>query len=128
MNGTGELTVATTSSRLNVLEALNSKYTCLFEPGARSDNNNNGRRRYLTSLRVYGNRDVEDEPLVSSETYIHRVWIMYYRNTYKLKKIILHRPHLNDTQHPMRDRVFPFVKAIRANWFITFGRQSLFLP
>ncbi|PWA75652.1 PB1 domain, RWP-RK domain, Lambda repressor-like, DNA-binding domain protein [Artemisia annua] len=57
----GELRVGTTSSRLNVLEGLNSKYTCLNEPPPSA-----GARGYLTSLKVYVNREVDDEPLVSS--------------------------------------------------------------
>nr|GEY24148.1 protein NLP3-like [Tanacetum cinerariifolium] len=58
-NGRGEAT----SSRSNYWEALNSKYTCLYEPPPSAAG---ARRRYLTSLWVYGNREVEDEPLVSS--------------------------------------------------------------
>ena len=64
MNGRGELTVATRSSRSNYLEALNSKYTCLYEPPSSA-----GATSYLTSLWVYGNREVEDEPLVSSKLF-----------------------------------------------------------
>ncbi|KAL8208358.1 hypothetical protein R6Q57_007770 [Mikania cordata] len=49
-------------NRSKVLEAFRSKYTCIHEPilhadTSRSDNN----RRYLTSLRVFGSREV-DEP------------------------------------------------------------------
>ncbi|GJZ70238.1 hypothetical protein Tco_0633788 [Tanacetum coccineum] len=59
MNGRGEAS----GSRLNVLEALNSRYTCLYEP---PPSGAGARRRYLTSLLVYGNREVEDELLVSN--------------------------------------------------------------
>ncbi|KAI3694326.1 hypothetical protein L1987_77290 [Smallanthus sonchifolius] len=56
------------SSRSKVLEALKSKYTCIHEPlpAASPDDN----RRYLTSLRVFGNREVEEpqSPLSTSSS------------------------------------------------------------
>ncbi|KAJ0740218.1 putative transcription factor Nin-like family [Helianthus annuus] len=61
------------SSESKVLDALKSRYTCIHEPlpvsasadyyySTTSDNNN---QRYLTSLRVFGSREVE-EPTSSS--------------------------------------------------------------
>ncbi|KAF5801644.1 putative transcription factor Nin-like family [Helianthus annuus] len=61
------------SSESKVLDALKSRYTCIHEPlpvsasadyyySTSSDNNN---QRYLTSLRVFGSREVE-EPTSSS--------------------------------------------------------------
>ena len=40
-----------------VLDGLVSRYTCLSE----RPNNYNNKKRYLVSLRVYGNREVEDD-------------------------------------------------------------------
>ncbi|PWA65690.1 PB1 domain, RWP-RK domain, Lambda repressor-like, DNA-binding domain protein [Artemisia annua] len=57
--------MAATHSR--ILDDLNSKYTCLFEPvppGAADPAGGRTDRSYLTSLRVYGNLDdVDDKPL-----------------------------------------------------------------
>lgn len=63
------------------LDDLNSKYTCLFEPLPPGADPGAGRtdRSYLTSLRVYGNRDdVDDKPLPTSKSRV----IFYSRNGY----------------------------------------------
>ncbi|GJW90039.1 NLP3-like protein [Tanacetum coccineum] len=50
-----------------LLDALESRYTCLSErPQTNKNNNNNDKRRYLVSLKVYGNREVEDDEPQSS--------------------------------------------------------------
>ncbi|GJZ78081.1 retrovirus-related pol polyprotein from transposon RE1 [Tanacetum coccineum] len=53
-----------------ILDDLESRYTCLFEPMPSGADPAGGRtdRSYLTSLRVYGNLDdVDDEPLPTSK-------------------------------------------------------------
>jgi hypothetical protein len=65
-----------------VLDGLESRYTCLSERPQNNYNNNN-KRRYLTSLRVYGNREVEaDEPPNSKSLIVFYLFMLLKLKVY----------------------------------------------